>query len=113
MKLHAAQQNLQVVFISLDPQRDTPDLARKYAHSFNPAFISATGNLDALRKLQSQLGIFSAYDGTDQIQHTPSILLIDPAGKWVGMFNPAIKPDDFIALVQRNIKRLAELHHYA
>jgi protein SCO1/2 len=120
VKLHAMQENLQVVFISLDPERDTPDALSKYVHGFNPAFISATGKLDALRKLQSQLGIFSAQDETTphsrydyQIQHTPSILLIDPNGKWAGMFNSAIKPDELIASFQQNVKILSEQHTYA
>jgi cytochrome oxidase Cu insertion factor (SCO1/SenC/PrrC family) len=61
--------------------------------------MGITGKLQEIRKLQSQLGIYSARDNaspTDnyQIQHTSSILLINPQGKWAGLFKYGIKPDD-------------------
>jgi len=57
-KLAGKYPNLQVVLISLDPERDTPESLKKYTHSFNPTFIGVTGKIQELRKLQSQLGIF-------------------------------------------------------
>jgi len=113
-QLLATTPNLQVVFISLDPERDTPDLLNKYVHSFNPAFIGATGKPQALRKLQSQLGVFSARETTEsdpshyQIQHTPSILLIDPFGRWAGMFSGGLAPDTLATLFTQNVKLLSE-----
>ncbi len=89
---------LQVVLISLDPERDTPESLSRYTHSFNPHFIGVTGNIQELRKLQSQLGVFSARDDTSktnnyQLQHTSSIMLINPQGKWAGFFKYGLKPD--------------------
>ena len=119
-KLRITHPNLQVVFISLDPERDTPDALNHYVHSFNPLFISATGRIQDLRKLQSQLGIFSMRDKKNssqkndyQIQHTSSVLLIDPKGKWAGMFNADMSEDQFVALFQNQIKLLSQHHTYA
>src|SRR5579872_2000793 len=57
LKLHSQYPNLQVVMISLDPERDTPAVIANYVHSFNTEFIGITGKTEELRKLQSQLGI--------------------------------------------------------
>lgn len=112
-KLHASHPNLQVVFISLDPIRDTSAALAQYTRSFNPNFISATGNMQELRKLQSQLGVYSAnMEGSDQIQHTPSIFLINPEGKWNGMFNQGMTPDQFVATFENAIKLISQQAAY-
>lgn len=118
-KLRVAHPDLQVVFVSLDPERDNLDTLHKYTQSFNPTFISATGSLQELRKFQSQLGIFSMREqGTTkhkkdyQMQHSASILLIDPHGKWAGMFNANIGTDEFISLFENNVKLLSQQHNY-
>ena len=98
VKLHPMYPNLQVVLVSLDPKRDTPSLLSYYTRSFHPDFIAATGHIQEIRKLQSQLGIFSIQDRSNasyQIQHTSSILLINPQGKWVGLFKYGMNPKQF------------------
>jgi protein SCO1/2 len=96
-KLHAKYPDLQVILVSVDPDRDTPEALAKYTHSYNSDFIGVTGKIQELRKLQSQLGIFSARDnstGNDyQVQHTSSIMLINPQGKWAGLFKFGLNPE--------------------
>lgn len=97
---------LQVVLISLDPERDTLESLASYTHSYNPQFIGATGNLQELRKLQSQFGVYSARDPSNnnyQLQHTASIMLINPQGKWAGLFNYGLTPDQFVQGVRDSI----------
>lgn len=111
-KLHAAIPNLQVVLISVDPARDTPDSLKQYTKTFNPDFLAATGKINEVRKLQSQLGIFAELDntttGTDyQIQHTPSILLINPKGQWAGLFKYGLTPAQFSQAVTDSMQLLA------
>ncbi len=99
-QLHASYPNLQVVLVSLDPERDTPTALKKYTTSYNSSFIGATSNIQDLRKLQSQFGIFSARDdasGNDyQIQHTSSIMLVNPQGKWAGLFRFGMNVEQFV-----------------
>ncbi|HLB41474.1 MAG TPA: SCO family protein [Gammaproteobacteria bacterium] len=97
-KLHLIYPNLQIILISLDPERDHLQTLSHYTHSFHPDFIGATGQIQEIHKLQSQLGIFSArdHDGTAyQIQHTSSILLINPQGKWAGLFKYGMNSEQF------------------
>lgn len=75
----------QVVFVSVDGQRDTPSLLADYVPAFDPAFIGATGTKAQLAPLAESLGVFYArHGGTDgnyQIDHSTGVFLIDPAGK--------------------------------
>ena len=107
-KLHETYPNLQVVLASVDPERDTPESLAKYTATFNPAFIGITGKLPELRKLQGQLGVYSARDETGaadnyQVQHTSSIMLINPKGQWVGLLKFGLKPDVFAQAVEIGI----------
>jgi protein SCO1/2 len=100
--LHEKYPNLQVALVSLDPERDSLATLSKYTSGYHPDFIGVTGKIQELHKLQGQLGIYSEKDnanapasGNYQIQHTSSIMLINPQGKWAGLFRFGLKPDTF------------------
>lgn len=108
--LQKAIPNLQVVLISLDPERDTPNTVNAYAKSYHDAFQGVTGNMQELRKLQSQFKIFSARDPEPntnyQIQHTSSILLVNPKGEWVGLLHYGMNPQEFVKEVKQSVDYL-------
>lgn len=99
---------LQVALISVDPTRDTIPSLKTYVETYNPAFIGVTGKLPELRKLQSQLGIYAAPDDAAnsnyQIQHTSSVLLINPQGKWSGLFKYGLKTDEMVKGIRTGIE---------
>lgn len=99
-QLHAIYPNLQVVFISLDPLRDNVGALSHFTHTYHRDFIGVSGKIQEIRKLQSQLGIFSAQDPMSsndnyQLQHSSSILLFNPEGKWAGMFKYGMTAEQF------------------
>lgn len=49
---------VQVLFITLDPERDTPELLAKYATAFDPAFVGLHGDLEATRKAAREFKVF-------------------------------------------------------
>jgi protein SCO1 len=111
-ELHAAYPNLQVVLISVDPERDTPALIKQYTQTYNKDFLGASGKINELRKLQSQLGIYSERDpnGTNteyQINHTSSVLLINPQGKWSGLFKFGLSPAQFSQAFKESMQALS------
>jgi protein SCO1/2 len=113
-KLHQNHPNLQFIFLSIDPERDTPDVLKQYTQSYHPDFMAVTGKIHELHKLQSQLGIVaSRVPGTQsthyQMQHTTSILLINPQGKWAGLFPYGLKPNELINGIETSIHSLE--HH--
>jgi protein SCO1/2 len=90
--------DLQVVFVSVDPQRDTPEKLSTYAHYFNPRFIGATSDIAAIKKLTGQLGIYfkrepDPYDSENYlVQHSASILVVAPNGRLVARLEPPNYP---------------------
>lgn len=96
--------NTQIVFISVDPGRDSLPHLKKYVSYFHPDFLAATGKKTQIDTLARQLGAVYMFDGdtnTDDyiVNHSASIALIDPQGRWVARFNPPHKAskmaDDF------------------
>jgi len=101
---------IQVYFISVDPERDKPEILDAYVTYFNPAFIGATAPLEKLTPLTRSLGI--AHDirnksetSTDyDVDHSSAIVLINPQGEFAGLFGA---PHDALALA-RDMTRIVE-----
>jgi protein SCO1/2 len=80
-----AANSAQVVFISVDPEHDTPEKIQKYVEHFNPNFIGLTGSLDELQKIWDGYGIYRAVTQTDSamgytVDHTARVTLVDADG---------------------------------
>jgi protein SCO1/2 len=83
---------LQVVFVSVDPERDTPEKLTEYLGYFNPDFIGVTGDPEQLLPMTRQIGI--AYEIEDHetgaerynVYHSASFMLTDPEGQLYGVF---------------------------
>ncbi|MEI6350237.1 MAG: SCO family protein [Verrucomicrobiota bacterium] len=80
---------VQVVFISIDPKRDTPEQLKKYVPFFNPTFLGATSSEAELKKIAREYGAFFEYvpDAASSattaysVTHSAYVYLIDPEGK--------------------------------
>jgi protein SCO1/2 len=79
-------------FISVDPERDTPEHLRQYVSFFSPDFIAATGSDPELTPLSHALGLVysrtKAANGNVEVDHSGSAVIIDAQGRLVGMFRP-------------------------
>lgn len=81
----------QHVLVSVDPARDTVEHLARYVPSFGPAFLGVTGSDGELSKLARDVGaVFflgePESDGSYLVDHTASIMLIDPRGRLVALF---------------------------
>ncbi len=85
-------ENTQVVFVSVDPERDDPRQLGEYVHFFNPGFKGVTGNEADIDALATPLGIVHAKvtnpnDAENYlVDHTASVLLISPEGALIALF---------------------------
>jgi len=75
---------VQLLMISIDPERDSLDVLGDYVTSFDPSFIAATGDLPDVERVAAQYGIFFAKgealgDGY-AVDHTATLMGIDPDG---------------------------------
>jgi protein SCO1 len=86
----------QVVFVSVDPERDTPERIAQYVAHFNPEFIGASGAHEQLEALTAQLGVayrIEAHEAGSErydVVHSASVILIDPRGRLRGAFPPPL-----------------------
>ena len=96
---------IRINFISVDPQRDTPDVLGKYVAFFSPDFIAATGSDEQLTRLTRALGLLysrsTGPNGEIQVDHSGSAVIIDPQGRLVGMFRPPFAAADVTADLTR------------
>ena len=75
---------LEVVFISLDPERDTQEVLSKYMPSFNSSFIGLTGTIENIEKITQQFKVYrkKVIEGDSYtIDHSSGIYLLDKNGK--------------------------------
>lgn len=77
--------DVQIVMVSVDPERDTPEQLSTYVNYFDPSFIGLTGTVEDIQPVASQFGIyFEKQAGSDNtnylVDHTAAVTLIDPKG---------------------------------
>jgi len=75
---------MQVVFMTVDPVRDTAERMKEYVGFFDADFVGITGELNDIHDLTRSLGIVAAFTANDSdpdnylVDHTASMLLVDP-----------------------------------
>ncbi|WP_420426529.1 SCO family protein [Algiphilus sp.] len=86
----------QIVFLTVDPSRDTPEALSQYVGYFSDAFIGVTGDMDEIDGLTKDLSIAYRYtpqeDGGYTVDHTAAIVLVNPQGQVAGYLQPPYQP---------------------
>ena len=109
-KNRVGAENIQFVFISVDPNRDTAGKLSQYVTYFHASFLGVTGNNAQIGNLAGQLG--AAYQvaftpGMENypVYHSTSIFLVDPRARYHAMFTPPLD----VEAISRRFKVLREL----
>lgn len=83
--LGAKAKDVQVIFITVDPERDTPELLAQYVPAFHPSFIGLRGNAAELDRVAKQFKIFYAKSETPgggyTMDHSASKFILDKQGR--------------------------------
>jgi protein SCO1/2 len=100
--LGPAAHDLQVVFISVDPERDRTENLERYVHYFSPTFRGATGPVEQLEKLGANLGfVFAKVPGdiseSYTMDHSAALILVNPRGELAGYITPPLRKDALVA----------------
>ncbi|GIX31679.1 MAG: cytochrome c oxidase assembly protein [Porticoccaceae bacterium] len=97
---------LQVVLLSVDPERDTPERLASYVAFFNPDFIGLTGSPHRLLSLATQLGVVYQKvplpGGDYTVDHSGNLVLINPRGEYHAYLRPPFEEGQ-LRLVLRSI----------
>ncbi|MDT8439024.1 MAG: SCO family protein [Wenzhouxiangellaceae bacterium] len=92
----------QVVFVSVDPQRDDGEAMQAYVENFDPEFIAVTGDDEALARLTNPLGILYARNAPDAqgfytVDHSGMVVIVDSGGRVLGRFRQGSDADAIAA----------------
>jgi protein SCO1/2 len=89
---------VEIVFITVDPERDTSGVLRDYLSGFGPNFIGLTGEAVAIRKVAKTFKVFFQKkplpDGDYTMDHSAVIYILDPQGRVRLMFSAGRQPED-------------------
>jgi protein SCO1/2 len=98
---------LRVLFISVDPQRDTPPVLGPYVHAFDPQFQGLTGESQTIAHLAANFGVavnrVELPGGDYTMDHSAVVFVLDDAARIVAIFTP---PFD-VAVLSADLVRVA------
>ncbi len=93
---------VQVIFITVDPERDTVERIQNYISAFNPSFIGLGGDLPALEAAWQAYGVFREVDETTVtaagylVTHSTRSYLVAPDGKLFLSYSYGTPADDIL-----------------
>ena len=98
----------QIVLVSVDPERDTPERLSAYVDSFGPGTLGLTGEIDEIRRLTEALGVWFAKSGADasgvsggdpaiySVDHSAVVIVIGPDARYRAVFSAPHEIEDFV-----------------
>jgi cytochrome oxidase Cu insertion factor (SCO1/SenC/PrrC family) len=109
-QLGDAADEVQPVFITLDPERDTPARLAEYVEAFHPRLLGLTGTPDEIRKVATA---YKAYyvkagnaGGADYaVDHTAFIYLVGRDGRYLGFLPPSTTPERLRDVIGQMLSR--------
>jgi protein SCO1/2 len=95
---------VQPVFITVDPERDNPEVIKAFLVDFYPNFIGLTGDAEALKNVQKEYKVYSAKgetpeDGNYNMDHSSIIYLMDENGEYLTHFTGAESTEEMAARI--------------
>lgn len=90
-EIDMAAQQLNVVFVTVDPERDTPEVMAEYVSNFHPAIRGWSGSLTQIRQMADSFraSFEKVQSGSDGyvLNHSASVFLFNPEGDFVSMID--------------------------
>jgi len=97
--------NLRAMFVTVDPERDTPAVMKDYLASFDPRIIGVTGDIDAITAAEKSYRVYAKKVPTDgggyTMDHTAIVYLMNKDGRFVTPFNMKRRPEEAAADLKR------------
>lgn len=105
--------SLNIIMVTVDPERDTHNQLSNYVPFFNPDFTGLTGSVEEIAKLATNLNmVFAKAPMTQEqvetnnylVDHSANLALINPQGLYQGFFRPPFKPEKLSRLINQVMK---------
>ena len=86
------------IFITIDPERDTPKVLDDYMKAFGPSFVGLTGSATEIKDVEKKFRVYAVKKplpgGSYGMDHSSVIYLMGPDGKMVSFYDEAVSPDE-------------------
>jgi len=106
-RLGIKRDEIGVVFITVDPERDTPDVLKSYVQSFDAPIVALTGSPEAVAQAAKAYRVFYAKhpraDGDYDMDHSAVIYVMNPEGRFTATFTPDSSADAIVQRLQKLI----------
>jgi protein SCO1/2 len=104
-KLGPLAAQVQAIYISIDPERDTPEIMGSYAKQFDPRILGLSGSAADIATAAKQYRVFYAKRADKEpagkyvMEHSAFVYVVNPHGKYVTLFSPISgqQPDEMAA----------------
>jgi protein SCO1/2 len=107
VRKRAGLRGLRVLFVSVDPQRDTPPVLGMYVHAFDPAFLGLSGDPQSIARLAANFGVavnrVELPGGDYTMDHSAVLFLLDARARIAAIFTPPFE----VAALAADLRRAA------
>lgn len=100
------------VFITTDPERDTPKVLKDYMAAFGPEFVGLTGSVAEIREVEKKFRVYAKKQPLESqnakpagygVDHSNVLYLVGPDGKTVSYYTEAMPPDELAKDLKKKI----------
>jgi protein SCO1/2 len=106
-KMGAEQKRIVPIFITIDPERDTPAVLNKYMAAFGERFVGLTGSVDEIAAVEKKYRVYAKKTpmagGGYGMDHSSVIYLMAPDGRLVSFYDELISPDELLKELKAKI----------
>ncbi|PKO36373.1 MAG: SCO family protein [Betaproteobacteria bacterium HGW-Betaproteobacteria-6] len=100
-----------MIFVSVDPKRDTPERLKEYAEFFHPAIVGVTGTPENIAEIARRYGVFYAEQKVETagdgyvVDHSADTFIVAPDGQLVAKMAHATPPDQVVATIRKYLNQ--------
>lgn len=102
------------VFISVDPERDTPSKVKDYVKEFSPRMIGLTGDMESVKRVSKQYRVYYSKTGDSKtdylVDHSIIHYLVDPSGDFVTFFSKSNSAEQMAESIVKHARTYQESH---
>lgn len=106
-RLGAKANRVAPIFITVDPERDTPSILKQYLAVFSPRLVGLTGTPKAIRQVTNEYRVFVTRHATQgssyAVDHSNIIYLMGPDGKFIADYDETLGPDGLAAALRKHL----------
>ena len=102
--------NIEPIFITVDPNRDKPKLLKEYLSFFDSRIVGLTGSQDQIENVSNQYHVYYSYQDQNKkknytVNHTANMYLLSPDNQVIKIFIPGTPFSELFKYVNRYLMR--------